>query len=84
MMKRAGHNTLSGLFTLAEMPRKIMTCTVATRYAALAKLGEPLIATATDRAKPTPVKPQERREIGAEFTWQTVQHPISPIEDGVI
>lgn len=54
------------------------------RYAALLKLWEPLVATATDRAKPTPVKPQERREIGAEFTWQTVQHPFSCAEDGVI
>ena len=56
---------------------------VATRYAALLKLWELLVATATDRARPTPVKPQERREIGAEFTWQTVQHPFSVTEDGL-
>jgi len=54
------------------------------RYTLSLKLGEPLVATAADRTKPTPVKPQERREIGAEFTWQTVQHPFSPAEDGVI
>ena len=43
-----------------------------------------LVATAIDNAKPTPVKPQERREIGAEFTWQTVQHPFSCTEDGLL
>jgi hypothetical protein len=45
---------------------------------------ELLVATDIDNAKPTPVKPQERREIGAEFTWQTVQHPFSCTEDGLI
>ena len=49
----------------------------------LLKDWELLVATDIDNAKPTPVKPQERREIGAEFTWQTVQHPFSPTEDGV-
>jgi hypothetical protein len=45
---------------------------------------ELLVATDIDNAKPTPVKPQERREIGAEFTWQTVQHPFSCAEDGLL
>jgi hypothetical protein len=74
-MNRAGHRTLSGLLNLAEIPRKTITWTVAMRYAALLNACESLDATAADRTKPTPAKAQERREIGAEFTWQTVQHP---------
>jgi hypothetical protein len=39
---------------------------------------------ADPRAAPAPASTHERREIGAEFTWQTVQHPFWADEDGLL